>query len=84
MEYRKYIELGFERTDMADEVEFRQTGFYGFSLELQFKKGISIGVSSTELDKAHLYIKKRNSDTYHILQITDECVLDICNNNLKA
>jgi hypothetical protein len=81
MDYKKYIDLGFVRTDMNDQIEFNQTGFGGFSLEKQFKKGLSICVSSTELQNPHLYVKKRSGDTYHIMRISEECVVDICHNN---
>jgi hypothetical protein len=81
MDYQKYIDLGFERTDMNDQVEFNQTGFGGFSLEKKFKRGMSICISSGELTQPHLYIKKRSGETYHIVTISEECVIDICNNN---
>jgi hypothetical protein len=29
MYYQEYIDLEFERTDINDSVEFRQTGYYG-------------------------------------------------------
>lgn len=84
MDYLIYIELGFTRTDMNDSVEFDQTGYGGFSLEKVFKKGLSIVANSMELDKPRLYIKKKNSDTYHILQISEECVFDLCHHNAKS
>jgi hypothetical protein len=34
-------------------------------------------VSSGELDKPKLYIKKRNSETYHIIPISTEVVIDL-------
>jgi len=77
MKYQKYIELGFERTDMNDNVEFRETGYYGFSLEKKLKNGMLICVSSGELDKPKLYIPKRNAETYHILPINVEIVFDL-------
>jgi hypothetical protein len=84
MDYKKYTDLGFIRTDMSDSVEFNQTGFGGFSLEKEFKKGLSISVISGELSKPHLYIKKRNGDTYHIIPISEECVIDLCHHNSKS
>jgi hypothetical protein len=33
MEYQEYIDLGFTRTEMNCELEFRETGYYGFALE---------------------------------------------------
>lgn len=81
MEYKEYIDLGFKRTDMSCSVEFRKTGYYGFSLERNLNKGQMLVVVSGELDKPRLYIKKRNSDTYHILPITEEVVKDLVKSN---
>lgn len=78
MNYQKYIELGFKRIDMNCNVEFSQTGYYGFSLEKKLNKKQCICVVSGELDNPKLYIKKRNSETYHILPISTETVIDLC------
>lgn len=77
MEYQKYIDLGFERFDANDHLEFKQTGFYGFSLSKKLNKKQMVGVSSSELDNPLLYIKKRNSDTWHIIPISPEAVIDL-------
>lgn len=77
MKYQDYIDLGFTRYDMNDAVEEIQTGYGGFSLEKQVYSNISIGVCSGELDKPKMYIKKRNSETNHIIQITPEAVKDL-------
>jgi hypothetical protein len=78
MDYSDYIDLGFERTDTNDEVEFAQTGYYGFALEKQINSNMLICTSSGELNNPKLYIKKRNSETYHILLISNEIVRDLC------
>ena len=83
MDYKKYIDLGFERIDMNDSVEFKQTGYYGFSLEKKLGKRMMIGVSSGELTKPLLYIQKKGKDTYHILPISEECCIDLCANFKK-
>lgn len=80
MEYQKYIDLGFKRFDMSCSVEFKQTGYYGFSLEKKLNKKQSVCVTSGELDKPKLYIKKRNSETYHIIPISTETVIDLFSN----
>jgi len=80
MDYQKYIDLGFQRTEMNDSVEFRKTGYGGFCLEKQLGKNQMIGVSSMELNKPLLYIKRRKKDTYHIFQISEECVIDLIEN----
>jgi hypothetical protein len=77
MEYQKYIDLGFERFDLNCNVEFKQTGYRGFSLEKKINKKQLVCVSSGELDKPKLYIKKRNSETYHIVPISVEAVIEL-------
>jgi|LakMenEpi03Aug12_release.lakeMendotaPanAssembly.Ray.scaffolds.fasta_scaffold1665338_1 hypothetical protein len=77
MTYQKYIDLGFKRTDMNDSVEFKQTGYYGFALEKRINKKQMVCVVSGELDNPKLYIKKSNSDTYHIMPISTEAVIDL-------
>ena len=81
MNYQDYIDLGFKRTDMDDNVEFRQTGYYGYNLEKKINKTTLLVVHSSELDKPRLYIKKKNNllgyETYHIIVITPEIVKDL-------
>ena len=77
MEYQKYIDLGFERTEMSCGVELSQTGYGGFTLEKEVNKRQMVCVTSGELDKPKLYIKKRNSESYHIIQISPEMVIDL-------
>ena len=85
MDYKRYIDLGFKRIDLNDNVEFRETGYYGFSLSKTINKKLSISVCSGELDKPKLYIKKLNSDTYHIINITFEVVEDlICKSDVSG
>ena len=77
MEYHEYIDLGFKRHDLSCSVEFKRTGYYGFSLEKKINKKQSIVVTSGELDKPKLYIKKKDNDSYHIIPITPEAVIDL-------
>jgi len=77
MNYQDYIDLGFTRHDLNDAVEEKQTGYGGFSLERVVFSNVSIGVCSGELDKPKMYIKKRDSETNHIIQITPEAVKDL-------
>ena len=84
MDYIKYIELGFERTDLNDTVVFRKIGYSGFCLWKQVNKKIGISVTSETLNAPRLYIKKRNNEeTYHIINITSEIVLDLLHNPNK-
>ena len=62
---------------MNDSVEFKETGNYGYCLGIDLSDKMSISVSFGELDKPKLYIKKRNSDTWHIIQINAEIVKDL-------
>jgi hypothetical protein len=77
MEYNKYINLGFKRTEMNCNIEFNRTGYYGFCLEKELNEKQMVCVTSGELDKPKLYIKKRNSDTYHIISISTDAVIDL-------
>ena len=80
MEYHEYVRLGFKRHDLDCSVEFKRTGYYGFSLEKKINKRHLIVVTSGELDKPKLYIKKKDSDTYHIIPITPDAVIDLLGN----
>lgn len=84
MEYKKYIKLGFKRHDLDDQVEFNQTGYKGFSLEKIISDKLSICVTSGNLDKPKLYIKRRGKDTYHIINITGEMILDVIDKMLAC
>lgn len=77
MKYQEYIDLGFKRIEMNDNVEFKQTGYSGFCLEKKVNKKLSISVCSGDLDKPKLYVKKQNSDTYHIIPISFDIVKDL-------
>jgi len=77
MTYKEYIELGFERTDMSCSVEFERTGYHGFALSKKLQNNHLIEVSSAELNNPKLFIKKRNGETYHIIPITTEAVIDL-------
>jgi hypothetical protein len=77
MTYQNYIDLGFKRTDINDPVEFRETGYGGFFLHKKLNKKQSIEVCYPELDKPKLYIRKRDKETYHIVNISVEAVEDL-------
>jgi hypothetical protein len=77
MNYEKYINLGFKRIEMNDNVEFKQTGYYGFCLTKKVNKKLTIEVCSGELDKPKLYIQKVGFGTSHILNLTPEMVIDL-------
>jgi hypothetical protein len=76
MKYKEYINLGFKRTDMSCSVEFEETGYHGFALTKKLQNNHLIEVSSAELNNPKLFIKKRNGETYHIIPISTEAVID--------
>ena len=79
MKYQRYIDLGFIRTDMQDNVEFRQIGYHGFCLEIELGPKMAIAVCSGELDQPKLYIRKNGSESSnHIIPISFDCVVDLC------
>jgi hypothetical protein len=78
MDYKKYIDLGFERSEMNCSVEFEKTGYSGFALEKKVSDKISVCVSSGDLDKPKLYInKKQDQSSCHIMPISCEAVIDL-------
>lgn len=82
MDYIKYRKLGFKRTNMNDNIEKNKTGYGGFVLSKQINDKMSVQVCSSELDKPKLYIKKNKSETYHIVCITTDIVMDFFSNEL--
>jgi hypothetical protein len=77
MTYQNYIDLGFKRIETKDAHVFRETGYYGYILTKDITDKITIELSFGELNKPKMYIKKRNSETCHIYDITCECVKDL-------
>ena len=77
MEYQDYIRLGFTRTDMCDNVEFRRRGYYGYTLEKQISNSMVICATDTELDCPKLYIKRMGKESYHIIPIPCDAVHDL-------
>ena len=74
MTYEDYIDLGFKRVDLDDSVEVSETGYPGFSLTKKLNRDVTIEVYWRELEWPALYIRKKKSDTYHIVPIS----LSIC------
>ena len=82
MDYQEYINLGFKRTEINDPIEFKQTGYYGYSLEKEINNGMTIAVCGGELNHPKLLIKKRiEEDRYHYLLITPEIAKDLISSN---
>ena len=77
MEYKDYINLGFERIEMNDNVEFQQTGYHGFCLKKVINENMTVEVSCGRLDRPKLYISKKDWDSCHIIELTGQMVKDI-------
>ena len=84
MGYQEYIKLGFTRTEMNCNLEFSRTGYRGFALEKSLSNNIMVCATSGELDKPKLYIKKRGSETFHIIPISPEAVYDLFSKRDKS
>lgn len=77
MIYKKYIELGFERHDLDDEVEFNQTGYGGFYLKYKLRKGVNIFANSEDLNRPRVYIKNKRETPDYIIELTFDNVVDL-------
>ena len=72
MTYQQYIDLGFERIEMNDAVEFNRTGVHGFVLGKKLKGEYAIEVMWGELDCPKLFRKG------YICVLTQEQVAALC------
>ena len=82
MKYQEYIDLGFERLEMNDPVKQKNSGYSGFTLTKILTDRITLEVYWSELKTPKMYIKKLNSDTCHILDITPEIVKDLVSDKI--
>ncbi len=82
MNYKKYIDLGFERTDLNDEIEFMETGYHGFCLQKTINESLTIYVYNGELNKPKLKIGKDDTD-YETVLITPDAVIALVKNLTK-
>ena len=77
MTYKEYIDLGFKRGELNDQVLFNQIGYSGYYLELTIAKNVSIEVCNDKLDEPKLYIGKDGSDNCLITKITKDQILEL-------
>ena len=75
MKYDEYLELGFKRTDLDDDIEYQETGYYGFCLQKKINKKLSICVDSGSLHSPRLYIKKNDRNT--VIEISPQIVRNL-------
>lgn len=79
MNYQDYIDLGFTRHDMNDDVEMRETGYGGFILSLTLREGLVIEVSTPAL-KPKLYISiNKDENKFHEVDIPHGALIDLIN-----
>jgi hypothetical protein len=67
MKYQDYIDKGFERHQMSDDVEYSNIGFQPYFLIKTIAKNVMIEVYCTELDKAYLWIHINENESKKIL-----------------
>lgn len=78
MNYQEYIDLGFERIDINDEVSFERNGYKGFILTKKLRKGVNIEVCSDNLDQPRLYIEKKDHDIEcFILRLNKDMIIEL-------
>jgi len=77
MDYKDYIDLGFERIDMKDAVEFERTGYSGFCLTKKLVKKVTIEVCYGSLDTPKLYIERSNEFDNYTISLTPEMLLEL-------
>ena len=77
MNYQDYIDLGFQRIDLNDSVVFKQTGYRGFALTKKLNENIMVEVAYPNLNEPNLYIRKGESDAWHIFPIPIAAIKDL-------
>jgi hypothetical protein len=78
MNYQEYIDLGFERIDINDEVSFERNGYKGFILTKKLRKGVNIEVCSDNLGQPRLYIEKKDHDIEcFILRLNKDMIIEL-------
>ncbi len=78
MNYQEYIDLGFERIDINDEVSFERNGYKGFILTKKLRKGVNIEVCSDNLGQPRLYIEKKDHDIENfILRLNKDMIIEL-------
>ena len=71
MNYQDYINKGFERLQMSDDVEFSNIGFQPYCLTKTISENVMIEVYCTKLDKAVLWIHINDDESKKIV-LTDK------------
>lgn len=75
MKYQEYIEFGFTRVDIKDNVQFQETGYYGYYLTKKLTDSVSIQLYDSELNKPKLYMD--NADKTYFVTLSIEQLKEI-------
>lgn len=75
MKYIDYINIGFERIELNDTVQFEETGYKGYYLIKNLTKNVTIQVWDSELNNPVLYIEKKEGE-FISLPLTPELVMN--------
>jgi hypothetical protein len=75
MKYIDYIDRGFERNEMNDNVQYNETGYKGYYLVKKLTKKVTIEVGDSELDNPVLYIEQKEGE-FISLPLTPELVMN--------
>lgn len=75
MRYIDYINIGFERCESNDTVQYNETGYKGYYLVKKLTKKVTIEVSDLDLDKPNLYIEQKEGE-FISLPLTPELVMN--------
>ena len=67
MKYQDYINKGFERHQMSDDVEYSNIGFQPYCLTKTIAENVLIEVYCTKLKKAYLWIHINENESKKIL-----------------
>lgn len=75
MKYIDYIDRGFERCEMNDAVQYKETGYKGYYLKKKLTKKVTVQVLDSDLDNPKLYIEQKEGE-FISFPLTPELVMN--------
>ena len=75
MKYIDYINMGFERIELNDTVQFEETGYKGYYLIKNLTKKVTIQVWDSELNNPMLHIEPKEGK-FISFPLTPELVMN--------
>lgn len=75
MKYIDYINMGFERIELNDTVQFEETGYKGYYLIKNLTKKVTIQVWDSELNNPMLHIEPKEGE-FISFPLTPELVMN--------